>query len=508
MQTGADPGVVLRLCVAEGDRRLVKKILRAAGAKPIGRTKVTRSVYYDTKRERLRRSGYFLSVHARGRRHVQRVEAAVNASVLSEHPCGTSDDGVEGPTRASVAASPLEHILHDRTLAKLEPIFVIDLRRDASVIERDGTNIIASLDTVTLTAGVGTERICELQLEQAAGPLAAAFDFAGELFAKVPVTLTLRSHAEKGFQLLHAQPDHPGGDLRDGMTMREATDSICRSAAAALIDSFALLRSGGGPDALHRARIGLRRLRAVLWFLKPVLGPEAAVLSGRLRSLAQSLGGARELDVFCNGVLAPLRLAHPDAPGIGALIEAFEQRRREAHAKILRFGGSSAMLEFGLALVGSLAACLDAEAISVKQAERRAGPAYAFVGKRLRSRLQAFLKASRHLDRCDPDRQHDIRVGAKKLRYAIEAFSPVIGRKRSGKLLVRLTRMQDLLGELNDARTGHAIASAYARERTGDSQDEQALFAAGLAAAACEIDPGTTLAKAATARDELAEMAR
>ncbi|WP_162261731.1 CHAD domain-containing protein [Bosea sp. Root381] len=517
-QDRVDPGTkMLRLRFAEGDRRLVLKLLRAAGAKAAGRAKAFRTVYYDTRREKLRRAGYRLSVRVQGRKRVQRIEAAGSVSVLSAAPCWTKDVEGDAPTRKSVAATPLETRLGGRALGKLLPVFDLDLRRGTSVIDRDGASIVASLDSGTIAAGGGIERICELRLERVADTFAesspaALFDLARELSAKVSATPTLRSHGENGFQLLHAQREDPGGDsagdLRDGMTMQEAADSICRNSAAALMDNLALLPSGGGQDALHRGRIGLRRLRAILWFLKPILGPEAAALSGRLRSLAQFLGGARELDVFCDGVLEPLRLGHPHAPGVDALIEAFERRRREAHANILGFGRSPAMLDFCLDLIGSLAALSGSQSISAKHAELRAGPVAEFVQDRLHRRLQAFLKASRHLERCAPDRQHDIRVGAKKLRYAIEAFRPVIGAKRSGKLLVKLTRMQDLLGGLNDARSGHAIALAYALESAGESQSEQTLFAAGLAAAACDIDPKTALAKAAAARDDLADLAR
>ena len=511
VQARVDPGItVLRLCIAEGDRRRVLKLLRAAGAKATGRAKAFRWVYYDTPREKLRRAGYRLSVRAQGRKRIQRIEAADNASALSAS-CWTRDVDDVAPTGKSVAATPLEAILDDRALGKLQPVVDLDIRRGTSIVDRDGAGIQARLDTGTIAAGGGVERICELRLELVAGPSAALFDLARELSVKVPATLTLRSHGEKGFQLLHAQPARPGGDpagnLPEGMTMQEAADSICRSSAAALIDNLALLPSGGGQDALHRARIGLRRLRAILWFLKPILGAERGALSGRMRSLAQFLGGARELDVFCDGVLGPLRLGHPDAPGIDALVEAFERRRREAHDKILAFGRSSAMLEFGLGLVESLAALSDSQSGSAKHSDLRKGPVTEFVQARLHGRFQAFLKASRHLERCDPGRQHDIRVGAKKLRYAIEAFRPVIGTKRSGKLLVKLVRMQDLLGELNDARTGHAIALAYALEAKGDSQAEQTLFAAGLAAAACNVNPKAALAKAAAARGELADLA-
>jgi triphosphatase len=504
--------MVLRLCIAEGDRRLLLKTLRAADAKATGRAKALKCVYYDTRRGKLRRAGYHLSIHAQGRRRIQLIELAGSGSIVSEPPCWARSSAGDAPTPESVAGTPLETVLDDRTFGKLKPVFALDLRRGDSVVERDGAVILARLDSGGIAAGGFTQGVCELRLERVTGTPDALFELARELSAKVPTALALRSHGEKGFELLRAQADHPGGepagDLHEGMTAREAADTTCRTAAIAIIDSFAQLRSGAGQDALHRGRIALRRLRAILWFLEPILDPEARLLSGRLRSLTQLLGGARELDVFCEGVLAPLRQDNPDAPGMDALVEAFAQRRREAYAKIVGFGQSPATLEFGLDLVRSLAALASPVSGSAEHALLRESPVGAFAQDRLDRCLRRFLKESRHLKRCDPERQHDIRVRAKKLRYAIEAFSPVIGPKTSGKLLGPLTRMQDALGDLNDARTGHDIALAYARERTGDGQGEQILFAAGLAAAACAIDPGAMLAKASAARGELAKPRR
>jgi triphosphatase len=117
-------------------------------------------------------------------------------------------------------------------------------------------------------------------------------------------------------------------------------------------------------------------------------------------------------------------------------------------------------------------------------------------------------KAARKLDSCAPDTQHHIRVVGKKLRYAIETFHSVIGAKTSRKLVSRLVQLQEVLGELNDARSSHAMMLTYAQERTGDDRGKETLFAAGLAAAACYPDPAAALAKAAATRDELAALVR
>src|SRR5689334_15463765 len=61
-------------------------------------------------------------------------------------------------------------------------------------------------------------------------------------------------------------------------------------------------------EAVHRFRIGLRRLRSILSAFGDVL-PEAErhALGDRLHAVAQRYGPAREWDLFLAGIVAPLR---------------------------------------------------------------------------------------------------------------------------------------------------------------------------------------------------------
>ncbi|MGX1742171.1 CYTH and CHAD domain-containing protein [Bosea sp. NPDC055353] len=507
------PGpTALMLSLSEGNQRRVLKLLRCAGGKDLGRAKAFKSVYYDTRRETLARAGYRLSVQAQGLKRTQHIEVTDTALFLSATACWAHEIGDVAPSRASVRATPLDDILDDKALARLKPLFDLDIRRRSLVLDRDGASIIACFDTGAITAGAAVERICELRLKLIAGSPVALLNVAREFGVHLPVTFGLRSYGERGFGLLHALagPGNGGvaGDVRGEMTAGEGSDSVCQSCVAALFDALTLLTFGRGRDVLHGVRIGLRRLRATLWFLKPLLGPGIGPISNRLRAFAQFLGKARELDVFCDRVLAPLRLRNPDAPGMEALLQAFEHRRRAAHDEVLAFAQSPAMLEFGFALLEGLAALSGPQRSLLKNPRQRDRPIKEFVQARLDRRLRTFLKASRNLESCSPDGQHDIRIVAKKLRYAIESFHSVIGTKTSRKLISKLTMLQDVLGELNDARSSQTIALSYAREWGRDDHGEALLFAAGLAAGACNPDPARALAKAAATRGELAALAR
>lgn len=502
----------MRLQLDDDDPRRILKRLLTAGASRGSRAKTIQSVYYDTAAGKLLGAGYCLRTRSQGGKRVQHIAAASPTSVLRMPRNWTKPlaDGV--PSKDSIAGTPLVDILAGRALAKLMPVFSADIHRRRCVIEREGARIVAILDTGAISVGQAAERICELRLEIVAGPFVVLFDVARELGQVFPATLSLRSHGEKGFRLLHPQPGcavgERHGDMQAEMRTLDAIDGICRNCAAALLDDLALLRADGDHNVLHQVRIGLRRLRAILSFCRPVLGPEGADLPARLRHLAQFLGRAREFDVFCDRMLVPLRRDNPGALGVDALLEAFEVKRREVRDEVLAHVRSPEMLAFGLWLLERLGELMRSEPSTSKQTRLRESTWADFAKARLGRRLAAFLKASRHLQSCATDEQHDIRIEAKKLRYATEAFQTIVGEHRGRQLVSKLQSLQDLLGELNDCATGHTLLLDYARDRAREGNAGLELFAAGLAAAACSPNRSEILARAVATRDELVAIMR
>jgi CHAD domain-containing protein len=73
---------------------------------------------------------------------------------------------------------------------------------------------------------------------------------------------------------------------------------------------------------------------------------------------------------------------------------------------------------------------------------------------------------------------HEIRIRAKRVRYAAEAAAPVIG-GRAKRFAVAATALQTVLGEHQDAVT----AAAWLRERATTTDDVELAWVAGLLAA-------------------------
>jgi CHAD domain-containing protein len=89
-----------------------------------------------------------------------------------------------------------------------------------------------------------------------------------------------------------------------------------------------------------------------------------------------------------------------------------------------------------------------------------------------------------------PAARHELRIALKKLRYASEFFRSLYGRKDARRYLRRLSRLQDLLGALNDVATaGRVLQELLARVEPGDGESlaRAAGFVEGFAARQDEL---------------------
>jgi triphosphatase len=205
--------------------------------------------------------------------------------------------------------------------------------------------------------------------------------------------------------------------------------------------------------AVHRFRVGLRRLRSILSAFGEVL-PEAErhALCDRLHAVAQRYGPAREWDVFLGGIVAPLRAAMPADEGLRELERLARQARRDALPPDDTLKSSLAVVE---------AAIADAAPWLRHPAPEFSGLwgialrdyATALLAKRHR-RLRKRLKDA---DLADRAAFHQLRIRVKKLRYPAELLRPLFDEDASFGYLKRLVALQDLMGRVNDGHVGEAL---------------------------------------------------
>jgi triphosphatase len=206
-------------------------------------------------------------------------------------------------------------------------------------------------------------------------------------------------------------------------------------------------------EAVHRFRVGLRRLRSILSAFGDVFPePERHALGDRLHAVAQRYGPAREWDVFLAGIVAPLRAAMPADEGLRELERLARQARRHA-------------LPPGDTLKSSLAT-VEAAIADAAHWLRRPAPEVSglwdvalrdYAGELLAKRHRRLRKRLKDADLADPADFHQLRIRVKKLRYPAELLRSLFDEDVSAGYLKKLVALQDLMGRVNDARVGEAL---------------------------------------------------
>ena len=96
------------------------------------------------------------------------------------------------------------------------------------------------------------------------------------------------------------------------------------------------VRQGTDPEELHHMRTAVRRLRAILRLLRPVLENDVAASREELRWLGHLLGAARDADVLSAYFRAALgSLAGAEAAVVERILRRLDTRRARARRRVL-----------------------------------------------------------------------------------------------------------------------------------------------------------------------------
>jgi CHAD domain-containing protein len=116
----------------------------------------------------------------------------------------------------------------------------------------------------------------------------------------------------------------------------------------------------------------------------------------------------------------------------------------------------------------------------------------------LKRHRKTFEKRRRAAEGGDDEARHHLRIEAKKLRYAVEAFSSLYGHKRVERYLRSLKNLQEVLGALNDLVTAEPLLA-------GLSLPSDAAFAAGELVGRKAAAKPKLVARAAKAAEKLSK---
>ncbi|MBC5805833.1 MAG: hypothetical protein DLM53_03750 [Candidatus Eremiobacter antarcticus] len=248
------------------------------------------------------------------------------------------------------------------------------------------------------------------------------------------------------------------------------------SSVERLLRQDAFLRLDMDADAVHAARVATRRLRSDLRTFLPLLERSFACdLRDQLKWLASELGAVRDADVL----VQRLRAGEPSLPA---------SYRPSVRRTVSRFVAECAAARERLREVlkdqryCDLLARLITAASEPRLAAAAHSPASDVLPTLMRDPWGKLCEAVQAVDDGDHSaaRLHQVRIRAKRCRYAAEAAVPVVG-KAARRFAKRVERLQRVLGEFHDAN----VAEQRLRKLSGDGDT---MFAAGLLAALQALD--------------------
>jgi len=132
-------------------------------------------------------------------------------------------------------------------------------------------------------------------------------------------------------------------------------------------------------------------------------------------------------------------------PGI-ARLRGRAARRRRRLSGVAREAIATPRLQRLLLALGAYFATLDRAPGDASVPVR----ARDWIGPVLQQRHDKLVKRARHIHRVSASDRHRARVAAKKMRYAAEFFAPLFADKRRKAYIGALSKLQSILGRLND----------------------------------------------------------
>ncbi|MBU1235722.1 MAG: CHAD domain-containing protein [Gammaproteobacteria bacterium] len=403
------------------------------------------SIYYDTPDLALKKSGVAVRLRRQGRTWLQTVKCAgSSAGGLSDRPEWETPYGDHFDFSA-VDDSDVRARLEKRSvLSRLTPLFETSFRRTTW----NFGNMLLMFDRGWIAAAGRREAISELEFELAGGEVGDLFALAEALAERLPLLPAPLSKAERGIRLhLNAAPSPTRAD-RIPLTPEMSPQAAFRAVALSCLDQMQRNHAGAvsseDPEYIHQMRVATRRLRACLRLFAPVLPPgHGDALLPALHEMMAPLGKARDLDVLLMEICAPVTAALPEEPRLSALAGIVTEDRHTARRNAVRALESR---NFGQLMI-RYAALLHAPIPAVPDTPQSVGEFADSRLRNLRRKVHARARAAR-LD--DPASLHALRIGIKRLRYALEFFATLARGKSRRRLAEWLAEAQGTLGELND----------------------------------------------------------
>lgn len=439
------------------------------------KTKHLQNIYFDTPDQKLRRKGYALRVRSDGQKLTQTLKsrADTNNSLLTRGEW-------EAPVKS---LKPDLTLVEDQSVrdriglilpGDLQPIFENKVERYVGIVNAsvEGKTRVLEIafDRGEVSGGKNSEQICEIELELLRGDTATLYDFALELSNIATVRLETQSKSDRGYALSQGVP--PGWykakavSFDPDVSVDTAMEMIFRACLGHWSTNVPAAIDGTDPEGVHQARVGLRRFRSALAvFAGFIPDDQLTWLKAGAKAAINALGPARDWDVFVDELLMPVMASEPSEDMAALHTEALAMR---ANGRAL----ASAALQSSdySRFVLSVGAWIENRGWQASSKSDRSVPLRSLANALLSKRLRRSKKLGRGFKSLSTDARHEVRISLKKLRYASEFFRSLYDQDQSKAYIQVLSRMQDLLGHLNDVAVSERLLNDLLKQRATGPQ--------------------------------------
>jgi CHAD domain-containing protein len=273
--------------------------------------------------------------------------------------------------------------------------------------------------------------------------------------------------------LLERLPDTDSLIIASTDPMPEALRRVLLRFFREMLEHEPIARLGEDIEGVHKMRVAIRRQRSVYRIFGDFLPKRYR--RGHLddlRHTARLLGAVRDLDVFMERTRRYIDShlgGNPDS--LTGLVKLNHSEHHAARTQLIHWLDSPDYQSF---IQGYAKLLL--KPLTVEHLQRKSTSPFPFLVKHslpqlLYNRYNALRRYETILEVASVPTLHAMRIDAKRFRYALDAFAELM-EEPAGQIIGSLKKLQDHLGELNDAavainRLGVAYDCVSVEQRAG-----------------------------------------
>lgn len=434
----------------------------ALAGKP-GRTQHLHNVYFDTPDLHFHDSAMALRLRHTGTHWLQTlkggggVQAGLHLRNEWETPVPDRQLDFAALEQAGAPAFPAA------VQNSIQDVFTTDFTRITHLLQYEGAEIEACMDSGEIRSGNLTQPISEIELELKSGQPLQLYQLALALHQLVPMSIEATSKAEYGYRLFKPvalQSRKATIPALDSATpVSRALQGMIWACLEHLQANLAGAAEHHDDEYLHQLRVALRRLRVVLdMCAQHRRDNELMALQSQVRTAGRKLGIAREWDVFATQTLVAALAETVQPTEYDWLLRQSDAQRARAHAavdRLLQGADFQAMLlRFGAWMIGPYWQTFDLE----KDVLRYSARILKQLGRLVRRRGGCL-----HKNKIKAAQAHKLRIACKNQRYCAEYFAPLYPGPEFDDFVLQLERLQDELGNFNDLVVGQVLLDKLVR---------------------------------------------